>query len=206
MMEKETLEQKTLMELRKMAKEMGLGPISALKKGELIARIAEKQSQSAAKNVEDVAVCGFSEETAEVPREEAHQQESGERPQRENQEQGEGILEVMADGFGFLRTENFLPGTGDIYVSPSQIRRFRLKTGDAIKGILRPAREGEKFGALIFVKTVNGDRPDVAARRPNFEELTPIYPEEKLRLETGSEELTGRIIDLIAPLAKVREV
>ena len=76
-MEKETLEQKTLMELRKMAKEMGLGPISALKKGELIAKIAEKQSQSAAKNVEDVAVCGFSEETAEVPREEAHQQESG---------------------------------------------------------------------------------------------------------------------------------
>ncbi|WP_462426953.1 transcription termination factor Rho [Anaerotignum lactatifermentans] len=201
-MEKEALEQKTLMELRKMAKEMGLGPISALKKGELIAKIAEKQSQSAAKNVEDVAVCGFSEETAEVPREEAHQQESGERPQRENQEQGEGILEVMTDGFGFLRTENFLPGTGDIYVSPSQIRRFRLKTGDAIKGILRPAREGEKFGALIFVKTVNGDRPDVAARRPNFEELTPIYPEEKLRLETGSEELTGRIIDLIAPIGK----
>ena len=101
-MEKEALEQKTLMELRKMAKEMGLGPISALKKGELIAKIAEKQSQSAAKNVEDVAVCGFSEETAEVPREEAHQQESGERPQRENQEQGEGILEVMTDGFGFL--------------------------------------------------------------------------------------------------------
>ncbi len=201
-MEKETLEQKTLMELRKMAKEMGLGPISALKKGELIAKIAEKQSQSAAKNVEDVAVCGFSEETAEVPREEAHQQESGERPQRENQEQGEGILEVMTDGFGFLRTENFLPGTGDIYVSPSQIRRFRLKTGDAIKGVLRPAREGEKFGALIFVKTVNGDRPDVAARRPNFEELTPIYPEEKLRLETGAEELTGRIIDLIAPIGK----
>lgn len=89
------------------------------------------------------------------------QPENHERPQREtpeNQEQGEGILEVMADGFGFLRTENFLPGTGDIYVSPSQIRRFRLKTGDAIKGILRPAREGEKFGALIFVKTVNGDR------------------------------------------------
>lgn len=201
-MEKETLEQKTLMELRKMAKEMGLGSISALKKGDLIARIQEKQSQSLAKNAEDVAVCGFSEETAQMPKEEMAQPEHNERPQRENQEQGEGILEVMADGFGFLRTENFLPGTGDIYVSPSQIRRFRLKTGDAIKGILRPAREGEKFGALIFVKTVNGDRPDVAARRPNFEELTPIYPEEKLRLETGAKELTGRIIDLIAPIGK----
>ncbi len=205
MMEKETLEQKTLMELRTMAKEMGLGPISALKKGDLIARIKEKQSQSLAKNVEDVAVCGFSEETAQMPKEEMAQPENHERPQREtpeNQEQGEGILEVMADGFGFLRTENFLPGTGDIYVSPSQIRRFRLKTGDAIKGILRPAREGEKFGALIFVKTVNGDRPDVAARRPNFEELTPIYPEEKLHLETRAEELTGRIIDLVAPIGK----
>lgn len=204
-MEKEILEQKTLMELRTMAKEMGLGPISALKKGELIARIQEKQSQSSAKNIEDVAVCGFSEETAQLPKEEMAQPEHNERPHREtpeHQEQGEGILEVMADGFGFLRTENFLPGTGDIYVSPSQIRRFRLKTGDAIKGILRPAREGEKFGALIFVKTVNGDRPDVAARRPNFEELTPIYPEEKLRLETGTEELTGRIIDLVAPIGK----
>lgn len=204
-MEKETLEQKNLMELRKMAKEMGLSSISALKKGELIARIQEKQSQSSAKNAEDVAVCGFSEEIVQLPKEEMAQSEHNERPHREtpeHQEQGEGILEVMADGFGFLRTENFLPGTGDIYVSPSQIRRFRLKTGDAIKGILRPAREGEKFGALIFVKTVNGDRPDVAARRPNFEELTPIYPEEKLRLETGAEELTGRIIDLIAPIGK----
>ena len=205
MMEKETLEQKTLMELRTMAKEMGLGTISALKKGDLIARIKEKQSQSLAKNVEDVTVCGFSEETAQMPKEEMAQPENHERPLREtpeNQEQGEGILEVMADGFGFLRTENFLPGTGDIYVSPSQIRRFRLKTGDAIRGILRPAREGEKFGALIFVKTVNGDRPDVAARRPNFEELTPIYPEEKLHLETRTEELTGRIIDLVAPIGK----
>lgn len=117
MMEKETLEQKTLMELRTMAKEMGLGPISALKKGDLIARIKEKQSQSLAKNVEDVTVCGFSEETAQMPKEEMAQPENHERPLREtpeNQEQGEGILEVMADGFGFLRTENFLPGTGDI--------------------------------------------------------------------------------------------
>ena len=98
MMEKETLEQKTLMELRTMAKEMGLGPISALKKGDLIARIKEKQSQSLAKNVEDVTVCGFSEETAQMPKEEMAQPENHERPQREtpeNQEQGEGILEIV---------------------------------------------------------------------------------------------------------------
>lgn len=120
----------------------------------------------------------------------------------ENGEHGEGVLEVMEDGYGFLRAENFLPGTGDIYVSPSQIRRFRLKTGDAIKGSIRPAREGEKYGALLFVKSVNGDRPETAIHRPNFEELTPIYPEEKLRLETTKEELSGRIIDLIAPIGK----
>ncbi len=120
----------------------------------------------------------------------------------ENGEHGEGVLEVMEDGYGFLRAENFLPGTGDIYVSPSQIRRFRLKTGDAIKGSIRPAREGEKYGALLFVKSVNGDRPETAIHRPNFEELTPIYPEEKLHLETTKEELSGRIIDLIAPIGK----
>jgi transcription termination factor Rho len=120
----------------------------------------------------------------------------------ENSVPGEGILEVMPDGFGFLRTQNFLPGTGDIYVSPSQIRRFNLKTGDAVKGNIRTAREGEKFGAILFVKSVNGDYPDLAAKRPNFEDLTPIYPEEKLSFEVNREELSGRIIDLCAPIGK----
>ena len=204
----EHLERKTLMELRNMAKEMGLGSISSLKKGELIEKIQQKQSQVAYSAIKHVAAFGFDlkqEETpAEVPQE-TKREETRERMSQEaleNGEQGGGVLEVMADGFGFLRAENFLPGTGDIYVSPSQIRRFRLKTGDAIQGSIRPAREGEKFGALLFVKTVNGDRPDVAARRPNFEDLTPIYPERKLRLETKREELAGRIIDLISPIGK----
>lgn len=204
----EHLERKTLVELRNMAKEMGLGSISSLKKGELIEKIQQKQSQVADSAIKHVAAYGFDlkqEETpAEVPQE-TKREETRERMSQEaleNGEQGGGVLEVMADGFGFLRAENFLPGTGDIYVSPSQIRRFRLKTGDAIQGSIRPAREGEKFGALLFVKTVNGDRPDVAARRPNFEDLTPIYPERKLRLETKREELAGRIIDLISPIGK----
>ena len=121
---------------------------------------------------------------------------------QEYSEMGEGILEVLPDGYGFLRAENCLPGANDVYVSPSQIRRFNLKTGDKIKGNMRPAREGEKVGGLVFVQSVNGDRPDQAICRPNFEDLTPIYPEEKLHLETTKDELSGRIIDLIAPIGK----
>lgn len=117
-------------------------------------------------------------------------------------ETGEGILEVLPDGYGFLRAENCLPGINDIYVSHVHIRRFNLKTGDRVKGNVRPPREGEKFGGLIYVQTVNGDAPYLAIRRPNFEDLTPIYPEEKLQLETEKTELSGRIIDLIAPIGK----
>ena len=115
---------------------------------------------------------------------------------------GEGILEVMADGYGFLRTENFLPGANDIYISPSQIRRFNLKTGDCVKGNIRIAKENEKFNALLYVKTVNGDEPEKASKRPNFEELTPIYPTDRLTLETDRNELSTRIIDLMAPIGK----
>lgn len=211
-------ERKTLAELRKQAKEMGIPAISGLKKSELIAKIEEKTAQMEKAPVKQVTAYGFSlknqEEHSEpeTGQEEPQARQKTERPERaepsqkdklmENSPIGEGVLEVMADGFGFLRTDNFLPGTHDIYISPSQIRRFSLKTGDAVKGNIRPAREGEKFGGLLFVQSVNGDRPEEAAKRPNFEELTPIYPEEKLRLETEREELSGRIIDLIAPIGK----
>ena len=118
----------------------------------------------------------------------------------ENAPIGEGILEVMPDGYGFLRAENFLRGSGDIYISQSQIKRFNLKTGDAVRGNMRLARENEKYNALLYVKTVNGDSPQKAVNRPSFEDLTPIYPEEKLKLETGRTALSGRLIDLIAPI------
>ena len=120
----------------------------------------------------------------------------------DNNNMGEGILEVMADGYGFLRTENFLPGANDIYISPSQIRRFNLKTGDCVKGNIRLARENEKFNALLYVKSVNGDNPEQASKRPNFEDLTPIYPTDRLTLETDKNELSTRIIDLVAPIGK----
>ena len=94
-----------------------------------------------------------------------------------------GILEVLADGYGFIRSENFLPGENDVYVAPSQIRRFGLKTGDIIVGNTRVRNANDKFGALLFVKTINGLSPAEAAKRPNFEDLTPVFPEEKLVLE-----------------------
>ena len=114
----------------------------------------------------------------------------------------EGVLEVMPDGFGFLRMDNFLPGPKDIYISPSQIRRFNLKTGDLIKGNIRIPKENEKFSALLYVKTINGDKPEAALKRRNFEDLIPIYPLEKLHLETQRQELSTRLIDLIAPIGK----
>jgi transcription termination factor Rho len=115
---------------------------------------------------------------------------------------GEGVLEVLPDNYGFLRSYNFLPGTKDIYVSPSQIRRFNLKTGDHILGNIRMAKEGEKFGGLLYVKAINGDNPLEASKRPSFEDLRPIFPDEKLHLETTRTELSTRLIDLVAPIGK----
>lgn len=215
------LEQKTLAELRAQAKAMGIPAISALRKGELIEKIrgraeakpfrAESRTRAADAPVQRVTAYGFSlkkeEPRQERPQAERMQAEPSEPPQTkehfiESGEMGEGILEILPDGYGFLRAENCLPGANDVYVSPSQIRRFNLKTGDAVKGNIRPAREGEKVGGLVFVQSVNGDRPERAVHRPNFEDLTPIYPEEKLHLETERQELSGRIIDLIAPIGK----
>ncbi|HEX9059008.1 MAG TPA: Rho termination factor N-terminal domain-containing protein, partial [Clostridia bacterium] len=114
----------------------------------------------------------------------------------------EGVLEVLPDGYGFLRSDNYLSGPKDVYVSPSQIRRFALKTGDRIRGKGRIPKEGEKFQALLYVQSVNGDPPDVASKRIPFEYLTPIYPNQKITLETAPRELATRLIDLIAPIGK----
>ena len=121
----------------------------------------------------------------------------GERPEVE------GILEIMEENnFGFLRFSNFLTSDKDIYVSPTQIRRLNLKTGDKIKGISRLPNPGEKFGALLYVLTVNGDAPGVAMRRPDFDSLTPVFPYERLQLENSKKSLAMRAIDLIAPIGK----
>ena len=122
---------------------------------------------------------------------------------KEERPEVEGILEIQEENnFGFLRFSNFLTSEKDIYVSPTQIRRFNLKTGDKIRGITRLPKEGERFGALLYVLTVNGDEPGVAIKRPDFEDLTPVFPYERLRLEKGSKALAMRLIDLVAPIGK----
>ena len=113
-----------------------------------------------------------------------------------------GILEVMQDGFGFIRCENYLPGEQDVYVSPSLIRRFKLKTGDIITGNKRDKKENEKFSALLFVSEANGFPVAEATKRPNFEDLTPIFPDERIRLEKKDAPVSMRIMDLIAPIGK----
>ncbi|HNN87182.1 MAG TPA: transcription termination factor Rho, partial [Pseudomonadales bacterium] len=120
---------------------------------------------------------------------------------------GEGVLEILQDGFGFLRSgsSSYLAGPDDIYVSPSQIRRFNLRTGDEVIGKIRPPKEGERYFALLKVDTINGDRPEGTKNKALFENLTPLFPNQRLKLEAGNgsrEDLTGRIIDLIAPIGK----
>ena len=209
---------------------MGLKKFSTLKKDELI-ELIKKESQKSIKNTKNTKKesstkgdmpkaeeniqsdtelskqknCEMDALDEEEKAEESsdHEKESEKSQNQESNVEGYGVLEVMADGYGFLRAENFLPGSGDIYISPSQIRRFNLKTGDMVKGYIRMARENEKFNAMIYVKTVNNDRPDVSIRRPNFEDLTPIYPDKRLTLEgPNTRGLSERIIDLVAPIGK----
>lgn len=113
-----------------------------------------------------------------------------------------GILEIMPDGYGFIRSENYLPGENDVYVSPSQIRRFNLKTGDIISGNTRVKTQQEKFSALLYVTSVNGYHPSVAQRRKNFEDLTPIFPNKRIRLERPGSSIAMRIVDMVSPIGK----
>jgi transcription termination factor Rho len=113
-----------------------------------------------------------------------------------------GVLEVMSDGYGFIRSNNYLPGEDDVYVSPSQIRKFGLKTGDIVCGNTRVHAQQEKFSALLFVKLINGCTPSEAAKRYDFEHMTPVFPNERLRMERTGREIAMRIVDLLAPIGK----
>jgi len=133
--------------------------------------------------------------TAEAPAEEETKElDSGVRAR--------GILEVMPDGFGFIRCENYLPGENDVYVAPSQIRKFGLKTGDILEGNTKVRNQGEKFSALLFLRSVNGYSLDEVVKRPNFEDLTPIFPNERIKLEYPGVASSMRIMDLICPVGK----
>ncbi|RHQ98935.1 transcription termination factor Rho [Peptoclostridium sp. AF21-18] len=185
------LESKTLSELRETAKEMGIKSVTKYKKIELIEKILEKdreENNSKQNNKENKSNEQKPKEDYKTPDEE--------------KEDAEGVLEILPDGFGFLRGSNYLSTENDVYVSPSQIKRFNLKTGDKVMGITRKPKSGERFRALIYVKTVNDENPETSKRRTNFELLTPIYPEEKLTLETTQNNIATRLIDLISPIGK----
>ncbi|HEX5417049.1 MAG TPA: transcription termination factor Rho, partial [Chloroflexota bacterium] len=115
---------------------------------------------------------------------------------------GGGILEIVEEGYGFLRKEGFLPGPADVYVSQTQIRRFSLRTGDMVTGQVRQPKDNEKYYGLLRVEAVNGLDPDVAKRRPHFEQLTPIFPRDRFDLETAAQNLTQRVINLVAPIGR----
>lgn len=186
----DTIQNMTLAQLRELAKEKGLKNISKLKKAELIEALtlsAEIQSEI---NPQTIEVDNLIED------------EENAKISRTDRMTGAGILEIMPDGYGFLRARNFMRGDDDIYLSISQIRRFNLKTGDWIEGDMRRPKEGEKAGALLYVHKVNGDRPEKAKYRPNFETLTPVFPNQRLSLEYDETVLSTRIIDLIAPIGK----
>ncbi|WP_097015692.1 transcription termination factor Rho [Anaerocolumna aminovalerica] len=127
---------------------------------------------------------------------------SSEAEQLDSGETKEGILEIMPDGFGFIRCDNYLPGENDVYVSPAQIRRFGLKTGDIVAGNTRIKSQNEKFSALLFVKSVNGFHPSEAQRRKRFEDLTPVFPNDRIHLETPGASVAMRMVDLISPIGK----
>ncbi len=195
-----------LVELRKIAKEKGLKNISKLKKNELIEALNELESTSKNDEKEEKKVENV--EAEDIIRAESKEDISnqnttgGYKITNEDDDIVEGILEVLPDGYGFLRGDNYLSSNKDVYISPIQIKRFKLNTGDKIKGIARFPKEGEKFPALIFVGDVNGESPDTAMKRKNFDELIPIHPEEKLKLETVQSEVAMRLIDLISPIGK----
>jgi transcription termination factor Rho len=113
-----------------------------------------------------------------------------------------GVLDVLPEGYGFIRTAGYLPGDRDVYCSMSQVRRFELRRGDLVKGQVRPPKETEKYSALLKVSAINGLEPEAAKNRKNFKDLTPVYPDERLRLEHGAEFMTTRVIDLVAPIGK----
>jgi len=202
------LQEKKLEDLRVIAKTLGIKSITKYRKQELIdlilENIEEDKKEEIREEKEEVPEITVSEEIdiKDIDMEELPERVTEELEQMEIIDGAEGILEIHQDGYGFLRSDNYLSGDNDIYVSPSQIRRFKLKTGDKVFGITRPAKSGEKYKALLYVKSVNGMEPETCLERPDFDSLTPIYPREKITMETTPNNLSTRIIDLIAPIGK----
>ena len=227
-METENYNEMTLATLKEIAKEKGIKNISKLKKSELIEelvkitpnkiekngvilteKIAPKNRNIEAsihidENVNSEAYASDSRDRYNVTEEEKEEKKERLKVMINESNSSKGVLEIQENNsFGFLRCSNYLTGENDIYVSSSQIRRFNLRTGDEVEGKVREAKDGEKFKALLFVEKVNGESPDKAIGRKNFENLTPIYPNERLHLETDNgRDLSSRLMDFMCPIGK----
>ncbi len=187
--------------LRDLAKARGIKHLSGLKKSELI----EVMLSEDAKNEKEQQVQNETTEKKEEPAAEEKKDEAAADDSMKNLDSGvtvNGILEVMPDGYGFIRSANYLPGENDVYVSPSQIRRFNLKTGDIICGNTRIKTQQEKFSALLYITSINGYHPSVIQKRKAFEDLTPIFPNRRIRLERPGCSVAMRIVDLVSPIGK----
>ena len=188
--------------LKDLAKARGIKGISGMKKSEVVEamlaqdEIDKKEKEAAEKKA---AAKEPQKRSGEGPDDD---QKADYKEELDSGNEADGILEVMPDGYGFIRCENYLPGENDVYVSPSQIRKFNLKTGDIVCGNTRIKTQSEKFSALLFVKTINGFPPSVAQRRPNFENLTPIFPNERIHLAVPGASVAMRIVDLVSPVGK----
>ena len=198
---REKYETLALTDLKEIAKSRGIKGTSAMKKADVIEAMLELDEQEKATKAETE-----SKQIDEKPVQRNFESRNNE-PKEINKEldsgiTANGIIEVLPDGYGFIRCENYMPGENDVYVAPSQIRRFNLKTGDIVCGNTRVKTQAEKFSALLYVKSVNGMDPDVAARRTNFEDMTPIFPNEKLHLECTGASVAMRVMDLMSPVGK----
>ena len=212
--------------LKELAKARGMKGISTLKKSELVERLLqedEKEKKPATSNAQQAVKKEEVQQTSRMDkkienrndnrtesctdnRAENRTEGRSERPPMEQSELDsgicvKGILEVLPDGYGFIRSDNYLPGENDVYVSPSQIRRFNLKTGDILKGNTRVKSQNEKFSALLYVTSINGMKPN-EMRRYNFEDMTPIFPNERLHLERPGGSVAMRVVDLVSPIGK----
>lgn len=211
----------SLIQLRDIAKARGLKKTSTLKKAELIQVLLEEERGNDQKEKEieqETKVDDSRVEDAEESRKvtysirenlkneaDVREHKSAENLLNSDLDSGKiakGILEVMPDGFGFIRSANYLPGEDDIYVAPSQIRRFNLKTGDIVEGNIRVKTQNEKFGALLYIKSVNGYSLQETYYRKNFEDMIPVFPNEKIHVSKGNNNRSMRIIDLISPIGK----
>ena len=216
-MTREQYESLPLAELKEIAKARGMKGTSAVKKGDLIAMMLEKDEETKTRRTLE------KEEETKTRRTPEKEEETKARRTPEKDEEAKirrmpekqeaqpsldsgqtvnGILEVLGDGYGFIRSANYLPGENDIYVNPSMIRRYNLKTGDILCGNVKVKAQTEKFAALLYLKSVNGERPEESSRRRNFDELTPIFPNKRIHLERPGGSTAMRVVDLISPIGK----